>query len=58
MCSLGYPFDGTKYVESSAVMDFYTQSVGSKFVVNAVDFDMVLSDKSWTKRKTNIIIQS
>ena len=45
-------------MESSAVMDFYTQSVSSKVVVNAVDFDMVLSDKSWTERKANIAIQS
>ena len=27
--SLGYVFDGSKYVESSTVMDFYTQTVYS-----------------------------
>lgn len=27
--SLGYAFDGSKYVESSTVMDFYTQTVFS-----------------------------
>ena len=58
ICSLGYQFDGTKYVESSAVMDFYTQSVILTIVVHAVDFDLVLFNKSWTERKTNFTIQS
>lgn len=30
-CRLGYDFDGLSYVESSAVMDYYTQTVGFIF---------------------------